>query len=194
MNSAQAKKKPTITQVLNALERQILFGKTYFAISRGLLKAEPVVYGTASTFFGLTADGCLELAAMTIAHLYDRSKGSVTIPRMLQRAEAEISSFHDRLHVRKAIAGATAIKRYRDEWFAHLDPNTVADPEALNAAANVTILDLDRAFEETEGIIKELTRLLEKQRWRNLGRQRAKRPLGCRKSASSLCKRDLLLS
>jgi hypothetical protein len=96
MNSNQAKKKPTIKQVLNALERQILFGKTYFAISRGLLKAEPVVYGTASTFFGLTADGCLELAAMTIARLYDRSKDSVTIPRMLLQAETEIGSFQHR--------------------------------------------------------------------------------------------------
>ena len=170
MNSDQAKKKPTIEQVLNALERQILFGKTYFAISRGLLNAEPVVYGTASTFFGLTADGGIVLAAMTIARLYDRSKRSVTIPRMLLQAEAEIGSFHDRSQVRKAIARAraivsglepvlTAIKRYRDEWFAHLGPNTVADPQSLNA--KVTILDLDRAFEETEDIIKDLTRLLD---------------------------------
>jgi hypothetical protein len=37
----------------------------------------------------------------------------------------------------------------------------VADPQALNAAVKVAILDLDRAFEGTEDIIKELTRLLD---------------------------------
>ena len=31
----------------------------------------------------------------------------------------------------------------------------------MNASVKVTILDLDRAFEETENIIKEITRLLD---------------------------------
>jgi hypothetical protein len=166
------KKKPTIEQVLNALERQILFGKTYLAVSRGLLNAEPVVYGVARIFFGLTADGGVELAAMTIARLYDRSKGSVTLPRMLLQAEKEIGCFRHHSRVSEAIGKAkskvsglasvlVAIKRYRDTWFAHLDPDVVVDPQALNAAVKVTLLDLYRVFDETEEIIKELTHLLD---------------------------------
>ena len=172
MANHQVKKRPTIEQVLNALERQILFGKTYLGISQGLLHAEPVVYGTASIFFGLTADGGLELAAMTIARLYDRTRGSVTIPRMLLQAEAEIGSFQKGSQVPAAIIEAntivtglesvlTAIKHYRDGWFAHLDAATVADPQALNAAVKVTLVDLYQAFDQTEKIIKKLTRLFD---------------------------------
>jgi HEPN superfamily AbiU2-like protein len=149
------KKKPTIEQVLNTLERQILFGKTYLAISRGLFNAEKGVYGAARTFFGLTADGGVELAAMTIARLYDHSKGSITLPRMLLQAENQRASFRHSSRVGKAIDEAKSkvsrlapvlatIKSYRDGWFAHLDPDVVADPQALNDAAKVTLLDLNK--------------------------------------------------
>lgn len=54
--------KSTFKQILDALKRQILVGKSYVALAKGLLTADPVILQTAATFFGLTADGSLELA------------------------------------------------------------------------------------------------------------------------------------
>jgi hypothetical protein len=42
-------------------------------------------------------------------------------------------------------------------WLAHLDPNTIADPNALAARAKLTMPDLDRAFNDTEQILLKLT-------------------------------------
>jgi hypothetical protein len=49
--------KSAFKQILVALERQLLFGKTYLPIARGLTEAEPIVFGVAPTFFGLTIEG-----------------------------------------------------------------------------------------------------------------------------------------
>ena len=47
----------------------------------------------------------------------------------------------------------TAIRVRRNKWLAHLDPETVRDPQALSINAKLTFEDLDRAFEETEKIL-----------------------------------------
>ncbi len=75
--------KPTLKQILDALKRQVLVGKSYLGVAKGLLSADPVILDGARTFFGLTIDGGIELAQMAIARLYDRTTGAVTIPVML---------------------------------------------------------------------------------------------------------------
>jgi hypothetical protein len=166
--------KLTFEQVLRAVERQILFGKTYLGIAKGLLAAEPVVFGAAPTFFGLTSDGSLELAQMAIARLYDRTRGTVTVPSMLVEAKHRIKSFQkgDPQQVIAEIAKSetavlnlkpvlTTIRDRRNKWLAHLDPETVRDPQALSIKAKLTIADLERAFEETEKILSGLERLFD---------------------------------
>lgn len=164
-----AKPTPTLKQTLEALRRQVLVGKSYFNLARGLLKADPYLLQTAPTFFALTIDGSLELAQMTVARLYNRTKGAVTIRTMLRDAAEQLSTFqnatpkeaeevvlksaHRVIHVQPIL---DAIRKRRNEWLAHLDPETVANPAALAARANLTLPDLNKAFSETEGIVVEV--------------------------------------
>lgn len=164
----------TLNQIFCALEHQILFGKTHLAISKGLTKAEPKVYGAAPTFFGLTEVGGVHLAQITIARLYDRSLNTVTVPAMLYRAALERakSAFADESTVTEAILDCcrrvialqsirASIRTNRNKWLAHLDEATVRDPHALAKNVGLTIADLDRAFEETEVIVTKITRLFD---------------------------------
>jgi hypothetical protein len=166
--------KPTFKQILDALKRQVLFGKSYMGVAKGLLKADPIILQTAPTFFGLTLDGSLEMAQMAIAKLYDRTRGAVTIPTMLVRPASEIGSFQrgDRQQIVRAIKNAeksvtglesvlNSIHKRRNEWLAHLDPRTVGDPTALATKAKLSIPDLDRAFKDTEEIVLEMSSLYE---------------------------------
>ena len=50
---------PTFKQVLDALKKQVLVGRTYLDTAKGLLKADPVLLQTGQTFFGMTIDGDL---------------------------------------------------------------------------------------------------------------------------------------
>ena len=154
--------------------RQVLVGKSYLGVAKGLLSADPVILDGARTFFGLTIEGSIELAQMAMARLYDRTKGAVTIPVMLARADNEIGSFQrdDReqiIHAIKkaesAVAGLksvlSSIHTRRNEWLAHLDEETVRDPAALAVKAKLSIPDLDRAFQETEQILRDMSSLYE---------------------------------
>ena len=164
-----AKPTPTLKQTLEALRRQVLVGKSYLNLARGLLESDPYLLQTAPTFFGLTIDGSLELAQMAVARLYDKTKEAVTIRTMLHDAAQQLSTFQNATpkeaseaiqKSRKRVAAIewilSAIRKRRNEWLAHLDPETVANPAALAAKAKVTIPDLERAFSETEGIVVEL--------------------------------------
>jgi hypothetical protein len=51
--------KPAFKQTLDALKRQVLFGKSYIVLRA---QADPIILQTAPTFFGLTLDGSLEMA------------------------------------------------------------------------------------------------------------------------------------
>jgi hypothetical protein len=161
--------KPTLKQTLEALRRQVLVGKSYFNIARGLLKADPYLLQTAPTFFGLTIDGSLELAQMAVARLYDKTRGAVTIRTMLRDAAEQLSTFQYATlkEAEEAVLKSAqrviliqpildAIRRRRNEWLAHLDPETVANPATLAARAQLTMPDLEKAFSETEGIVVEV--------------------------------------
>lgn len=165
---------PTLNQIFGALEHQILFGKTHLAISKGLTKAEPKVYGVAPTFFGLTEVGGIHLAQITIARLYDRTPKTVTVFAMLCRAFEERADFScgDEAVVTEAILDClqrviglqsirVSIRTNRNKWLGHLDAATVRDPQALAKKVGLTIVDLDRAFEETEAILNKITRLFD---------------------------------
>jgi len=75
---------PTLKQILGALEKQVLVGRTYLDTATGLLKADPVLLHVSPTFFGLTIDGSLELSQMTVARLYDETRRTITVPKMLR--------------------------------------------------------------------------------------------------------------
>jgi AbiU2 len=163
-----------LKQIFLAIERQILVGKTYLAIAKGLLQTEPRFLGVAPTFFGLTIDGGLELAQMAVARMYDQTPGPVTVLMLLEQAFRKIDSFEcsDRKEITAAIERSVAtvvelepvlkaIATRRNEWLAHLDPRTVGNPNALDKKAGLTIPDLDRAFEETEKVVGGLRRLFD---------------------------------
>lgn len=165
---------PTFKQILDWMKRQVLSGKSYLNVAKGLLAADPDLLQTAPTFFGLTIDGSLELAQMAIARLYDATQGSVTVPRMVDRAVKEAASFQRadlptvKANVSKWNATIAAlepvlksIRHRRNEWLAHLDPRTVANPASLAAKARLTIPDLERAFRETEEIVLDVSSLYE---------------------------------
>jgi AbiU2 len=159
----------TLKQTLDALRQQALVGKSYLNVAKGLLKADPFILQTAPTFFGLSINGSLELAQMTVARLYDKTRGAVTIRTMLRDAPLQLSTFRNatedeaRTAIHKSRQRIAAIepilkviRRRRNEWLAHLDPKTVTNPAALAARAKLTIPDLEKAFKETEAIIVEL--------------------------------------
>ena len=161
--------KPTLKQTLEALRRQVLVGKSYFNLARGLLKADSYLLQTAPTFFGLTIDGSLELAQMAVARLYDKTQGAVTIRTMLYDAAQQLSTFQNATpkEAEEAILKSAqrvivlqpildAIRRRRNKWLAHIDPATVANPATVAARATLTMPDLESAFRETEGIVVDL--------------------------------------
>jgi len=65
------------------LKKQVLVGRTYLDTARGLLNADPVFLQTAPTFFGMAIDGSLELAQMAVARLYDTTRNTMSVPKML---------------------------------------------------------------------------------------------------------------
>src|SRR6185437_9510687 len=85
--------KPTIKQILDAQKHQVLVGKAYLNLAQGLLKADPAILQGAETFFGLTINGSLELVQMTVARLYDKTRGAVTVPVMLAQARGQTGRF-----------------------------------------------------------------------------------------------------
>ena len=166
--------KPNFKQVLDALKRQVLNGKSYLRIANGLAQADPVILQTAPTFFYMTIDGSLELAQIAAARLYDRTKGAVTVIAMLCDAASKADTFQngDRMQVDKALLKSVqrviaiqpfvdAIRRRRNKWLAHLDAETVRDPVALVAKAKLTAPDLERVLGETEAIVLDLSNLYE---------------------------------
>lgn len=166
--------KPTFKQVLDALKRQILGGKSYLGIAKGLLEADAALFDGARTFFNLTIDGDLELAQMAVARMYDRTRGAVTIPAMLVRAKTEVASFKrgGRAKILQAITKSEvavaglrgvldSIHTRRNEWLAHLDPRTVSNSAALAIKAKLTIPDLEHALKVTEEIVLDMSSLYE---------------------------------
>jgi AbiU2 len=139
-----------------------------------LLKADPVLIQAAPTFFGMAIDGSLELAQMAVARLYDKERNAMSVPKMLKRAEQEAGTFQhgSGQEVREGIAECqrivvgldpviASIGERRNGWLAHLDPNTIADPNALAARARLTFPDLEQGFKYTEEIVLKMSSLYE---------------------------------
>src|ERR1700683_4617676 len=163
---------PTLKQILDALEKQVLVGRTYLDMATGLLNADLVLTQVSPTFFGLTIYGSLELSQMAVARLYDETKGTITVPKMLRRAEMEAGSFQrgTSQEIRQAIAASdktveevepvlAAIRERRNGWLAHLDPQTIGNPKVLEARAKLTMPDLQRVFQESESILLKFSSL-----------------------------------
>lgn len=81
---------------------------------------------------------------MAVARLYDKTKGAVTIRTMLRDAAEQLPTFQNATpkEAEEAILKAAlrviaiqpildAIRRRRNAWLAHLDPDTVTNPAAL---------------------------------------------------------------
>jgi hypothetical protein len=164
--------KLTLKQILDAQKNQVRIGKTYLNLAQGLLRADSAILQGASTFWGLTINGGLELAQMTIARLYDKTKGAVTVPAMLVQARSESSQFQHgpRKDVDAAISKSeetirrldstiVAVRIRRNEALAHLDARTIADPKALSEKAKLTVPDLEKVLKETANVLLELSSL-----------------------------------
>jgi AbiU2 len=160
---------PTIDQMLDSLKKEVLAGRASLRIARGLREADPVVLQTAPTFFGLTHDGSLEISQMYAAKLYDTTANAITMKSLLSAAGKLAGSFKNArpqdiaaavLRARRQIATLKvpleSIRKRRNEALAHLDPNSVVNPQALSTAAKLTIPDLEKVFDVTEKIILEI--------------------------------------
>ena len=103
---------------------------------------------------------------MAAARLYDTTRNTMSVPKMLKRAEQEAGTFQrgSGQEVRKGITECqkvvvglepviASIGERRNGWLAHFDPNTIADPNALAARAKLTFPDLERGFKDTEEIV-----------------------------------------
>ena len=167
-----ANRKPTIDQLLASLIHEVLCGKAYLEIGKGLAGADPVVLNTAHTFFGLTLEASLQRSHMFAAKLYDKKTGTVTVTSLLDAAEFYAGAFKHgtRQEVRDAVEDArkrmtallpvlTAVRDRRNQAIAHLDPKTVTDPKALETEAKLTVKDLENIFAETGTILNEFSRL-----------------------------------
>jgi hypothetical protein len=167
--------KLNVKQILETLEGQFLYGKTYLSIGNGLRSAELSVQATAPTFFGLMSEGGFVMAQMCLARLYDKHPGTVTISLLFEEAIRNPGAFQraDAMQVAKAVREAraktaklagvlAAITHRRNTWFAHVDPRAVTDPSAHRTKAELTIDQLQHAYAETESIIQEFGYLFDR--------------------------------
>jgi hypothetical protein len=162
--------KPSIDQILDGLKREVVLGRAYLTIARGLAGADPVVLQTAQTFFGLTLEASLQVSQMFAAKLYDKTRGAVTVTSLLARCLLDASTFKNGTpaQVSQAVTTAnariaglasilTSVQDRRNQAIAHLDPRTVANPTALAANAKLTLVDLEKLFGETGRIINDVS-------------------------------------
>lgn len=165
-----ASSKPTIGQILARLRHEVLFGRAYLTIAKGLAEADPVVLQASQTFFGLTLQASLQMSQMLAAKLYDKTKGSVTIRLLLNEALSKAGTFKHGTasQVCAAVKGASlrvagldsilaSVEVRRNQAIAHLDPRSVADPAGLAVRAKLTFADLEKVFSETGRILNEIS-------------------------------------
>jgi hypothetical protein len=163
---------PSLKETLTRLKNEVILGNAYTELAKGLRAADPVVFRSAGTFFGLTLDGSLQWSQMIAARLYDTTPGTVTVRSLLSDAEKQISSFRNgtQAQVRRAIRSSEqriaslqpilrSIRDRRNKALAHLDPETVRNPRALVRKAKLTMPDLEKVFGETEVILADISSL-----------------------------------
>jgi AbiU2 len=145
------KAKPTIGEILTSLKHEVVVGKAYLGIAKGLGEADPVVLGASRTFFGLTVEACLHMAQMFAAKLYDETSRAVTVKSLLEAAQAQAGTFkhattqevftaikEPETRVAGLVAILKSVKDRRNQSLAHLDPRTVKDPAGLAQRAKLT--------------------------------------------------------
>ncbi len=163
---------PTIDQILISLKHEVLFGKAYLGIAKGLAAADSVVLNTSRIFFGLTLEACLHMSQMFAAKLYDKTSGAVTVKSLLAAAQSqaglfkhgtpqEISAAVKEAEARTASLFLTlkSVQERRNQALAHLDPKTVVNPTHLDVSAKLTLAELETVFSETGAILNEFSRL-----------------------------------
>lgn len=168
----QDAKQPSLQEILTSLITEVVWGRTHLKIAKAIRAADPAVIHTAPTFFGLTCDAHLDAAQLYAAKLHDKTRGSITIKSALDEAERIAGTFSDSSaqEVRRTIASAKAqlvdfektlssIETRRNEYLAHVDPQTILDPTALNDRAALTIDELEHLFVETGNILNDISQL-----------------------------------
>jgi len=164
--------KPTIDQILSNLKNEVVLGKAYLTIGKGLAGTDPVVLNTARAFFGLTREACLQMSQMFAAKLYDKTAGTVTVKSLLNVARSQAGKFkfgspqevsavvkEAESRIAALIPILKSVQDRRNQALAHLDPRTVTNPEELDANAKLTVADLERIFEETGSVLNEFALL-----------------------------------
>ena len=164
--------KPTIDQILANLRNEVLLGKAYLGIGKGLAGADPVVLSTSRTFFGLTLEASLQMSQMLAAKLYDKTNRTVTVKSLLEMAQSKAGMFkygtpqevsaavkEAETRIAALVPILKSVQERRNQALAHLDPKTVTNPAGLDVEAKLTLADLEKVFAETGAILNEFSRL-----------------------------------
>lgn len=168
----ESRKRPDLGQMLQSLMVEVIWGRTHLKLARAIRQADPAIIHTAPTFFGLTCDAHLDAAQLYAAKLYDRTKGPITVKSALLEADRIAGRFSHTSaeEVRTTVAAAqaqivefkeilSAVEDRRNEYLAHVAPETILDPAALNSRAALTIDELHHLFVETGNILNSISQL-----------------------------------
>jgi HEPN superfamily AbiU2-like protein len=156
--------------MLRSLKAEVIFGRTHLRIAKLLRAADPVVIHTGRTFFGLTLDAHLDIAQMYAAKLHDKARRTISVESALDEAECIAGKFSHaspeqvrlmvktaRLELKQLEETLSTLEDRRNEYLAHLVPNTVVDPSEINTRATLTIDDLDHLLLETGNVLNDLS-------------------------------------
>jgi hypothetical protein len=163
-----------IEEMLAALRSQAMYGRTHLYIAKGLMREKADTEKLTPTFFGLTLDAHLQTAQMYAAKLYDKPSESVTVRSLLKKADMSAGRFPCATpqEVRNKVAIARlmmstlepiveAIQIRRNEYLAHLAPQTVIDLGDLYVRSALTVDGLDEVLVETTNILNLFSQMLD---------------------------------
>lgn len=161
---------PNLEQLLMALTREVVVGRTHLEIAKRIRETDPAVMATALTFFGLTHNAHLDAAQMIAAKLYDNTKNAITVRSVLDAAERVAGTFpHASAQDVRLIVGAakkqieefenilTVLDARRNEYLAHIDVNTVIDRKEIFNRTKLTFDELDQLFIDTLNILNDIS-------------------------------------
>jgi len=161
-----------IERVISRLVLEIIVGQAHLVVAKGLSTSDPVVLNTANTFFAMSIDAHLYAAEMYAARLYDTTRGTVTIEMLLTRAEkaagtakcgtaSEVRSEIEaaRKQIAQLKAPLDSLKERRNEWLAHTDQSTLANPMLMARLASDELDELQRIYRISGEIVNEFSRL-----------------------------------
>jgi hypothetical protein len=161
------------TQTLEAIRGQVLVGNAHIEIWRRLAKRLSEDYSilyTAPTFFGFTLMAHEDAAFMYAAKVFDTTKGSLKLERVLQHAKAHSALDVDvaaslKIALDKANEKLArlkveidAIRSRRKKLLAHLDPEAISRPEEIAKQSDLTADELKRVFESIWDILNDISK------------------------------------